>query len=179
MADVVAWVLSLDTLDDKESVAERIRQEGVDGASLPLFAQSADFRLLKQDLQISTGNAAKLWAALRDLQENGAPLTIVGGAPQEGVPPPQDSQHPPTPLRLDEMTMAQIKNAVSALQLQLQQSQQAHHAATARTEEVEAAAAADLEEWTLKLQGQLEVEMRKLGEKEVEVEWLGEVGRID
>ena len=51
MADVVAWVLSLDTLDDKESVAERIRQEGVDGASLPLFAQSADFRLLKQDLQ--------------------------------------------------------------------------------------------------------------------------------
>ena len=54
MADVAAWVLSLDTLDDRESVADRISQEGVDGTALPLFAQSADFRLLKQ---VAPGNA--------------------------------------------------------------------------------------------------------------------------
>ena len=58
VADVVRWA-SAQSVDSAEAVAAKFEGEEVDGSVLAVFLDSGDFSLLKKDIGLSTGSAAR------------------------------------------------------------------------------------------------------------------------
>ena len=83
--DVAGWAAG--AFDD---ATVRVLREGeIDGPLLAIYAQKEDHELLKRDLGLTPGKAAKLWRATRQLSE-------AGGA-EEGTPPASASRRHATP----------------------------------------------------------------------------------
>jgi hypothetical protein len=93
--DVAAWARGLSAFGGaaQSAVAEALREEEVDGATLLAYGKSmVEFELLRQILRLKAGKATKLFAAVQALI-GGEEAPIAEGIPQ---PKPRGAQ-PPTP----------------------------------------------------------------------------------
>ena len=107
--DVAGWATG--AFDD--ATVRALREEEIDGELLAAYAQKEDHELLKRDLGLTAGKAAKLWRGIRH-------LSGTGGA-EEGTPPPSASRHF-TPKRtasqtdtdLQTMTIRALKKRAAA-----------------------------------------------------------------
>ncbi len=76
---VAAWVLTLEGIDDLEAVAAKVREEEVDGFTLMAYKDKPE---VKDELKLSGGKAARLFAAIERLR--GAPAAPVAPAVATG-----------------------------------------------------------------------------------------------
>ena len=78
--EVAAWVLTLEDIDDLEAVAAKVREEKVDGFTLMAYK---DQLMVKSDLSLRGGEAARLFAAIEQLRAvpaaPGKPAAKAGG----------------------------------------------------------------------------------------------------
>ena len=71
VADVVRWACA-QSVDSAEAVAAKFEGEEVDGSVLAVFLDSGDFSLLKKDIGLSTGSAARWFREIQQLFEEPA-----------------------------------------------------------------------------------------------------------
>ena len=103
--DVARWVARL-PVEGAEAIAQSVRTEEIDGETLGTYP-SAGRKELKQDLGLSVGKAAKLFAAICELVDGSgvvaesssrsSPDAASGIRPAEGVPPELSSGGSRTP----------------------------------------------------------------------------------
>ena len=73
--EVVAWVRTLEGIDDLEAVAAKVREEEVDGFTLMAYKDKPE---VKDELKLSGGKAARLFAAIEQLRATpGAPVATA------------------------------------------------------------------------------------------------------
>ena len=87
---VAAWVLTLEEIDGLEAVAAKVREEEVDGFTLLAYKNKQE---VKDELEISGGKAARLFAAIEQLRAApGAPAVAPAGG---GAAPTAYASHGP------------------------------------------------------------------------------------
>jgi len=75
--EVAAWVLTLEGIDDVEALAVKVRAEKVDGFAVMAYK---DQLMVKGDLSLPGGEAARLFAAIEQLRAvPGKPAAKAGG----------------------------------------------------------------------------------------------------
>jgi hypothetical protein len=91
--EVAAWVLTLEGIDDLEAVAAKVREEEVDGFTLMAYKDKPE---VKDELKLSGGKAARLFAAIEQLRAAPGAQAVVGaGGGTSGAAPTAYVSHAP------------------------------------------------------------------------------------
>ena len=79
--EVAAWVLTLEGIDGLEAVAAKVREEEVDGFTLMAYK---DQLMVKGDLKLSGGKAARLFAAIEQLRATPGATAVAAAVATAG-----------------------------------------------------------------------------------------------
>ena len=91
--EVAAWVLTLEGIDGLEAVAAKVREEEVDGFTLMAYKDKPE---VKDELKLSGGKAARLFAAIEQLRAAPGAQAVVGaGGGTSGAVPTAYVSHAP------------------------------------------------------------------------------------